>query len=253
MTETRPSLRAERHWAGPGGPWTFDVWGSTGRPVLCLHGLTLDRSSWWPAAAQLAAECTVIAVDLPGHGGSPDRLNYPLPALVDELAALLAHLDLRRAPIVVGHAESALLATMFGTAFATHAVVAVEPETQLAPPDGTAVDTLAAGLGVDSLPPAHRPLAAPRPDPAILSRYLQSRNDLTGPDPRHHLATLLRRIRAPYLSVFGRLPWPGYREWLRRLNPNARCAVYGTRSRLPQLADTPRFVADLRSLRLTRR
>ena len=62
-------------------------------------------------------------------------------------------------------------------------------------------------------------MPVPRRDPAIVSRYLASRDELTGPDPRHHLATLLRRSRAPYLSVFGRLPWPGYREWLRRLNP----------------------------------
>ncbi|MEU6348178.1 alpha/beta hydrolase [Streptomyces sp. NPDC047072] len=39
--------------------------------VVLLHGVGLDRTMWEPAAALLADRFTVIAPDLPGHGGRP--------------------------------------------------------------------------------------------------------------------------------------------------------------------------------------
>ena len=42
-----------------------------GRPLLLVHGLGGSWRSWNPILALLAARFEVIAVDLPGHGGSP--------------------------------------------------------------------------------------------------------------------------------------------------------------------------------------
>jgi len=46
----------------------------SGEPLLLVHGLGGDRSTWSPVIDGLAADHDVIAVDLPGFGSSP-----PLP------------------------------------------------------------------------------------------------------------------------------------------------------------------------------
>jgi pimeloyl-ACP methyl ester carboxylesterase len=52
---------------------------------VLLHGIGSSRQAWDPVVAALAAHFTVIAVDLPGFGGSP-----PLPAHVEPAPAALA-------------------------------------------------------------------------------------------------------------------------------------------------------------------
>ena len=42
-----------------------------GRPLLLVHGLGGSWRSWSPIASALADHREVIAIDLPGHGGSP--------------------------------------------------------------------------------------------------------------------------------------------------------------------------------------
>ena len=42
-----------------------------GRPLLLVHGLGGSWRSWSPILAALASHREVIAIDLPGHGGSP--------------------------------------------------------------------------------------------------------------------------------------------------------------------------------------
>jgi pimeloyl-ACP methyl ester carboxylesterase len=50
----------------------FDRTGQ-GEPLVLLHGQGFDRRSFDPVVPLLAAERDVIAVDLPGHGESPDN------------------------------------------------------------------------------------------------------------------------------------------------------------------------------------
>jgi pimeloyl-ACP methyl ester carboxylesterase len=57
--------------ATPTGPVAYSVVGSAGEPVVLLHGLGLERTSWRPTAEPLAEDATVYAIDLPGHGDSP--------------------------------------------------------------------------------------------------------------------------------------------------------------------------------------
>ncbi|MGE5287323.1 MAG: alpha/beta fold hydrolase [Micromonosporaceae bacterium] len=56
-----------------------------GAPLVLLHGLGLSRQSWDPVVPALAERFGVIAVDLPGFGGSE-----PAPAQVEPLPAALA-------------------------------------------------------------------------------------------------------------------------------------------------------------------
>jgi pimeloyl-ACP methyl ester carboxylesterase len=74
-----------------------------GRPVVLLHGVTLQ---WWVWGAQfntLADRYRVLAWDMRGHGRSTaGRDGVTLEAVADDLATLLEDLDLHDA-LVVGH------------------------------------------------------------------------------------------------------------------------------------------------------
>src|SRR5438445_13357576 len=55
--------------------------GSEAAPLVLVHGLTYDRSTWGPALTELGRidpARRVIALDLPGHGESPRRDSYRL-------------------------------------------------------------------------------------------------------------------------------------------------------------------------------
>ncbi|GIE76753.1 hypothetical protein Aph02nite_27030 [Actinoplanes philippinensis] len=103
----------------------YDRWGRTGRPVLLLHGLGYDRTMWWPMAAELGDDITAVAVDLPGHGQSPARGRCDVDELAEDLAMLIHGLGLRRAPVLIAHAEAAHVAGRFAAGYSTHRVITV--------------------------------------------------------------------------------------------------------------------------------
>jgi pimeloyl-ACP methyl ester carboxylesterase len=164
----QPPRRSTHASGRPKDPLVYDRWGEFGRPVVLLHGLLLDRTMWWPAAAELvgSSSCTIVAPDLPGHGQSPPRADYRLEHIARDLAALVDGLHLRRAPLVVGHAASARLATAFADAYATHCLLTLDEP----PVDATDVAALSPA-GLELVPEIFRPYAEPRTDPALLHAY----------------------------------------------------------------------------------
>lgn len=74
-----------------------------GRPLLLLHGVTLQWWIWAAALNLLSDRYRVIAWDMRGHGRSTVGTDgITLEAIADDVAAVLTELDLRDA-IVVGH------------------------------------------------------------------------------------------------------------------------------------------------------
>ena len=66
----------------------------SGPPLVLLHGFTGSAMSWGPLAEMLAARCTLLAVDIVGHGDSskpetPDRYAMERAAR-DAVTAMLA-------------------------------------------------------------------------------------------------------------------------------------------------------------------
>jgi pimeloyl-ACP methyl ester carboxylesterase len=155
--EPQPPRRTTHAAGVPKRLLVYDRWGRFGRPVLLLHGVLFDRTMWWPVAAELstATSCTVIAPDLPGHGDSPARASHDPETLATDLAGLVHRLDLHRAPVVVGHAESATVAHAFARRFAVHQVLTVDD----------------LGDGQAEIPEHYRPYAQAREDPALLTAY----------------------------------------------------------------------------------
>jgi carboxylesterase len=105
--------------------------------VLCLHGLGGTGATMWPVVAALsAADHTVLAPTLPGHGGESDDLIG-----VDWETWLAAAREWpadEPADIVVGQSMGALLAFALAAEGRAGAVVAINPPA----PDPDAIDGL---------------------------------------------------------------------------------------------------------------
>lgn len=195
----QPPRRTTHAFGTPRNRLVYDRWGRYGRPVVLLHGLLYDRTMWWPVAAELGNSCSVIAVDLPGHGQSAPRGNYDLDALTQDLAVLVAGLDLHRAPVIVGHGESALLADAFAGSYTTRAVLTFdEPPAE---PSDTVEQHLAwADLG--DIPAPYRQFAVAQRNSALLRAYRCWFKRPTAGRARPHLVSPARpRSGFPHLRA----------------------------------------------------
>lgn len=97
----------------------------TGTPIVFLHGLGSSRRRWDPVCDALPDGVRCVAVDLPGHGDSPDAGSDGASA-VGAVHALVDALGLH-APMVVGHSLGAIVALLYAAAFPTQTAVAVDP------------------------------------------------------------------------------------------------------------------------------
>ncbi|GAC1643091.1 MAG: alpha/beta fold hydrolase [Ktedonobacteraceae bacterium] len=88
-------------------------WGTEGRPIICIHGITANAFFFQAIADGLASTYRVFAYDLRGRGDSdkPEE-GYSVPIHAADLAALIDELGLER-PIVIGHSLGALIALYF--------------------------------------------------------------------------------------------------------------------------------------------
>ena len=94
--------------------WHVQVWGpqdSSKPTVLLLHGTGAATHSWRDLAPLLAADFTVVALDLPGHGFTTGRPSggLTMSAMAREIGRLLNVLDLKPQSIV-GHSAGAAVA-----------------------------------------------------------------------------------------------------------------------------------------------
>ncbi len=93
------------------------VAGGEGPTLLLIHGIGGDWRTWEPALDGLARNHHVVAVDLPGHGGSAKGPgDYSLGALASVLRDLGGSLGLERAT-VVGHSLGGGIAMQFAYQF----------------------------------------------------------------------------------------------------------------------------------------
>jgi pimeloyl-ACP methyl ester carboxylesterase len=99
-----------------GRPVTYAEVG-TGPVLLLIHGMAGTFENWRAVIEPLARHHTVVAPDLPGHGGSaPGAGDYSIGALAAGLRDLLIALDHERATLV-GHSLGGGIAMQFSYQF----------------------------------------------------------------------------------------------------------------------------------------
>lgn len=88
-----------------------------GPPLLLIHGIGDSSSTWLPVMESFAADYTVIAPDLLGHGLSDKpRADYSVAAYANGMRDLLSVLEIDRVT-VVGHSLGGGVAAQFAYTF----------------------------------------------------------------------------------------------------------------------------------------
>jgi len=86
-----------------------------GPPVVFLHGIGGDGTSWLPELEAFSGRYRAIAWDMPGYGRSPDLTEMTFPALAAALEELLDWLAVERAHLI-GHSIGGMVAQEFAAA-----------------------------------------------------------------------------------------------------------------------------------------
>lgn len=243
-----------------------DVTGQ-GPVTVLLHGITESARSFDPLIDRLAADTTVVAVDLRGHGRSPHGAAYDPASMAADVHALLARLDLPAQgpddpdPLVVGHSMGGLVAVAYGAAYPTRGVVDVDQPLDLAGFQAQ-VRELEPMLRSDAFPGVIRMVfdAMYGPlDPAEVARVGELRApdqqvvlgvwapllELTTDDLDAMVGQVVGGIDVPVLALHGIDPGPDYAAWLSARIPTAALEVWPDHGHYPHLVDPDRFLARL--------
>jgi pimeloyl-ACP methyl ester carboxylesterase len=93
------------------------VWEGTGKPILCIHGITANCRCWDLLAAVLAPGYQVFAMDLRGRGQSdkPPQ-GYSLDYHMRDINCLLDDLGIDRT-VIMGHSLGAFIGLAFAAEY----------------------------------------------------------------------------------------------------------------------------------------
>lgn len=166
----------------------------TGTPLLLIHGVGSSGTEWGEIVETLvSAGHHVIAVDLPGHGGSAKaRGDYSLGAMASTIRDLLDHLGSERA-VLVGHSLGGGIALQF-----TYQVPSRTAGLVLLSSGGLGSETIG-WLRAASLPGSGTVLAIIGSKPTLrVAGWLGRRVRCLGADP-----DVLRPATLERLSMFG--------------------------------------------------
>ncbi len=91
----------------------YQSYGEGKQAVVLVHGWTCDASFWQANIPELAAKHRVIALDLPGHGGSDrPKVDYTMERLARGVEAVLKDAGVDRA-VLIGHSMGVLVVRQY--------------------------------------------------------------------------------------------------------------------------------------------
>jgi pimeloyl-ACP methyl ester carboxylesterase len=231
---------------------------------VLLHGLTFDRRMWEPVLAELPAPHRAIALDLPGHGGSPPFRSRGLAAAVESVRAAVEAAGIA-APVVVGHSIGGPIAAIYASEHPTAGVVSIEAPIRLEP-FAAMLDAVAPQLAGPAFGPFWSQLEAALQAERVPSQYRELLETATGLPVQdlflRYQADLLERPLAdvlrwrdegmaavaaggvPYLCLLANEPPAADVAWLSERVPQAEVVVWPVAHHFPHLA-RPALFADL--------
>jgi pimeloyl-ACP methyl ester carboxylesterase len=245
---------------------TTIVWDQRGDgpPVVLVHGITENATSWDPVTEQLAVNHRVITLDLRGHGRSGRAVSgdYGLAAMAGDVAAVIAAAGADR-PHLVGHSLGGAVVSAAGAGMAVASVVNVDQPLQLGefknqvssfeaqlrdPSTFPSVMDAVFEFMVGELLPAderERLVAIRRPDQEVVLGVWSILLDLPAEVVQAAVDRSLDGYAVPYLSLFGLDPGDGYASWLAARIPGSTCELWADHGHYPHLVDPDRFVVRL--------
>jgi len=233
-----------------------------GPPIVLVHGITESRHSWRPITEVLAVDHRVLAVDLRGHGDSPDGDAYDPISYASDVIETVAAAGLRD-PLVVGHSLGGVVVSAYAALDPCCGVINVDQALQLSgfkdalsqlepmlkgsPDEFLAARDLMFSMMDGPLPAAERDRvgAHSRPDQAVVLGTWAAVFDSTPAELDATVDALVAGITVPYLSLHGIDPGPEYVAWLTSRIPSAQVEVWADHGHYPHLVDTPRFLRRL--------
>jgi len=115
----------------------YREWGTSGTPVLLLHGFVESADTWAPTAELLASDHRVYAIDLDGFGYTQRVAPYDTAHLTQQVLDFISVMHLRQ-PIVVGHSSGAAVAAAVALATPDNVGGVMFLDGDALPLDGTA-------------------------------------------------------------------------------------------------------------------
>lgn len=235
----------------------YDEYGQ-GPAVVFLHGLTFDRHTWAPIVDRLGEDFRCVTVDLPAHGDSPGPPR-PLSEVSDEIQRLLDGLGIER-PVLVGHSMGAVVGLLYAASHPVAGFVDIDQSLHVRSfaerlhrlgtsleGDGfaDAFEPFRRSMGVEDLPESQRAAIAARwcVEPPLVMGYFDEVLRTSPEELQRRVAEAARKVRAPWLGIFGQELPPTERQLLLNFIPHAEVEEWPGRGHLVHLAEPERFVA----------
>ena len=234
--------------------------------IVLVHGITESKSSWDPLIATLTTTNRVVAIDLRGHGNATRHEPFDLATMAADALTEMADAGfVSSESVLIGHSLGGTVVSAMASAAPVRGVINIDQPLQLAAfQDGlrqlepmlrgdTSTFESAISMVFDAmrgpLPPPEvaRIESLRRPEQSVVlgvwEPVLQSSVD----DLDALVRSMAAGITAPYLSLHGIDPGPGYAQWLTELIPTATVEVWADHGHYPHLLEPQRFVERVES------
>ena len=239
---------------------TYDIEGA-GTPVVLLHGLTFDRTTWRPITERLGAGVQTIAVDLPAHGESPGP-PVPLDEVATRIHDVLNSLGVDM-PVVVGHSIGASVASLYAGLFPALGVVCVDQPLDVrgfcallkqlepvlrGPGFASAFERFQESMGIDRVPEPLRSLvyASQRIEQDVVVGYWDEVLRSDADELQARIDAGIAATDVPTLAVFGRTLPDVSGHGLARVR-ELELEEWPGLGHFPHLVEPDRFAARLRA------
>jgi pimeloyl-ACP methyl ester carboxylesterase len=249
----------------------FDEAGE-GDPIVWLHGMAEDRTSWDPITDLLAGEFRSIRVDFRGHGESTRLPHYEGGDLVSDVAAVIGA-TCETPPYVIGHSLGGMVATAAAALGIAGPAVSVDQPlrftaftdvigpraARLRDPNtyGGALSEVKIALGLELVPEPTCTRLARKSESSDQQIVLDLWEPMLDGDVEAIRAndagfeSLLGGITLPYLALHGTPVDPGYDDWLTTTIATAEIEHWSGLGHWLHLVEPARFASRVRAFAAT--